>query len=78
MRARRCESKPRAGRRTVRGAQHGAYPKTPRHTVPVFEQGCDLATFSVLYLILNVAQKYGRNVFQYLDSPALCTGCGDW
>ena len=30
MRARRCELKPRAGRRTVRGARRGAYPKTPR------------------------------------------------
>ena len=30
MRARRCELKPRAGRRTVWGARRGAYPKTPR------------------------------------------------
>ena len=30
MRAGRCEFKPRAGRRTVRGARRGAYPKTPR------------------------------------------------
>ena len=30
MRARRCELQPRAGRRTVRGARRGAYPKTPR------------------------------------------------
>ena len=30
MRAGRCDLKPRAGRRTVRGARRGAYPKTPR------------------------------------------------
>ena len=30
MTARRCKLKPRAGRRTVRGSRHGAYPKTPR------------------------------------------------
>ena len=30
MRARRCELKSRAGRRTVRGARRGAYPKMPR------------------------------------------------
>ena len=35
MRARRCELKPRAGRRTVRGARRGAYPKTPRQNTGV-------------------------------------------
>ena len=38
MRARRCELKPRAGRRTVRGARRGAYPKTPRQNTVIIEQ----------------------------------------
>ena len=49
MRARRHELKPRAGRRTVRGARRGAYPKTPgQNTVSWYMTQNLPVTFSMI------------------------------
>ena len=47
MAARRCVLKPRAGRRTVRGARRSAYPKTPRQNTVIQN------SFQVLQITYN-------------------------